>query len=371
MNDDAKHFFQRLFGRGVDEDPAQLQEAKNLLEMEPKVAKLRDPLKIVGRFTQKNFLTTANRGMGKAFENNARWAHYIHKRTSDVGLSPDNGWTKKKKEGRGMTPEQAQASVKRYLFDYNELTPFERDWMKALIPFYTWMRKNIPLQVHQLTQHPQKYYPIPKIQHTINAMSPEFENIPENDYFAYSTMVRLPMKSEDLPYQRGGGIVYASLDLPFEDLNRINVHDAVASLSPFIKTWIEIYQSQGYDYFLDSKIEQYQDEPMYSGFMGEDETIPWTIDKKTEHALRSFFPLYGKASRMYQSAQQGKLGERLYREFAGIGLVTTDTDQVWRGNTHKEKQAFRAIWARIKKNTKILGGIDKAIKHERGGDRKN
>jgi hypothetical protein len=58
---------------------------------------------------------------------------------------------------KGATPEQAAAQVKKYLFDYFDLTPFERKFMKRVVPFYTWLRKNLPLQVETMLSKPGKY----------------------------------------------------------------------------------------------------------------------------------------------------------------------------------------------------------------------
>lgn len=58
---------------------------------------------------------------------------------------------------QGKTLEQAAIKVKNVLFDYTELTKNERairDY--GFIPFYTWMRKNIPLQIESAMKHPEK-----------------------------------------------------------------------------------------------------------------------------------------------------------------------------------------------------------------------
>jgi hypothetical protein len=72
-------------------------------------------------------------------ENNARLAHFIDKLD---------------KTG---SPEEAALSVKKYLFDYGDLTPFERSKIKKVIPFYTFMRKNTPLIVENLIKNPAKF----------------------------------------------------------------------------------------------------------------------------------------------------------------------------------------------------------------------
>lgn len=58
---------------------------------------------------------------------------------------------------QGKTLEQAAIRVKNVLFDYAELTKTEkniRDY--GLVPFYTWMRKNIPLQIESAARHPER-----------------------------------------------------------------------------------------------------------------------------------------------------------------------------------------------------------------------
>ena len=50
----------------------------------------------------------------------------------------------------------ASQKVKEALFDYNDLSRFERNVMKRAMPFYTWSRKNIPTQLKSLVLNPQR-----------------------------------------------------------------------------------------------------------------------------------------------------------------------------------------------------------------------
>lgn len=52
---------------------------------------------------------------------------------------------------------EAASHVKKFLFDYNDLTPFERKVFKKVMPFYTFMRKNTALQLEQFVKQPGKY----------------------------------------------------------------------------------------------------------------------------------------------------------------------------------------------------------------------
>lgn len=53
--------------------------------------------------------------------------------------------------------EMAMKAVNKFLFDYNDLTPSEKALRKNVVPFYTFMRKNIPLQVEQAWKQPALY----------------------------------------------------------------------------------------------------------------------------------------------------------------------------------------------------------------------
>lgn len=83
-----------------------------------------------------NVITRTGFAFGSAIEDNARLAHYISK-LDEVGDA-----------------KAAAASVKKYLFDYTDLTAFERNVMRSLNRFYTFMRKNLGLQLYVLTNRP-------------------------------------------------------------------------------------------------------------------------------------------------------------------------------------------------------------------------
>jgi hypothetical protein len=57
---------------------------------------------------------------------------------------------------KGDTASTAASTVMKYLFDYRNLTEFERKFMRRVIPFYTWWRNNIPLQMVEVWRQPGK-----------------------------------------------------------------------------------------------------------------------------------------------------------------------------------------------------------------------
>ena len=87
---------------------------------------------------------------GKSVENNARLALFI------------DSIRKGRKGVKGRVPtsedvfDKAAMNVRGSLFDYSDLSEFERRTMKRLMPFYTWTRKNIPAQLAGLVKRPDR-----------------------------------------------------------------------------------------------------------------------------------------------------------------------------------------------------------------------
>lgn len=78
------------------------------------------------------------RRFNSAVERNARFAAFIGQR------------------GKGLPAETAGHLVRKYLFDYGDLTDLDRS-IKKFVPFWTFTRKNIPLQLEHLIKQPGKY----------------------------------------------------------------------------------------------------------------------------------------------------------------------------------------------------------------------
>jgi len=55
--------------------------------------------------------------------------------------------------------KNAERQVKLSHFDYTDLSPFEEGLRRTWVPFYTWMRKNIPSETVNMLQRPGQYMP--------------------------------------------------------------------------------------------------------------------------------------------------------------------------------------------------------------------
>ena len=64
---------------------------------------------------------------------------------------------------QGKSLEHAAELSQKFLFDYSDLTFFEQNVMKRILPYYTWIRKNTPLQLEMLLEQPGKFRNVSKV----------------------------------------------------------------------------------------------------------------------------------------------------------------------------------------------------------------
>jgi hypothetical protein len=258
----------------------------------------------------------ANRAAGAFIENNAKLAHFINKMK------------------KGMSEEEARASVNKYLFDYTALTPFERDVMRTIIPFYSWMRFNIPLQVEAMIANPQKYGRIAKLINNLEQMSADQRDLTTPDYFEELHAIRTPKAiGEGFAHLNGQPVqpTFFNPNLPFQDLNRFNIRDIASSISPLPKLFFESIPKRGYSVFLDRPLEKFEGEP--------DEVTG--LRRKFQNAMDTALPTVGKARRLARESERGFLWQQLFTELGGLKFMGVDEGRVQRGSLYDRRNAVR------------------------------
>jgi hypothetical protein len=156
-------------------------------------------------FSQRFHLIKGGRAVGRTVEDNARWTHFINKIK------------------KGYSPWDAANSVKKYLFDYGELTDFERTFMKRVFPFYTWSRKNIPLQIEAMITEPGKTAVLPKIKSAIEYGKEQPKN--ESEVVPPWIYDRMPIRFGKSKGPEGRDeYKYLPLEsfIPFADISKLN-----------------------------------------------------------------------------------------------------------------------------------------------------
>lgn len=121
--------------------------------------------------------------------------------------------------------------VAKFHFDYEDLSEMERNVFRRIIPFYTWTRKNLPLQVEMMLTKPSAYNRYTHLKRNMELGQEDYEFLPE--YVREQLHIRLPFDS-------GDGPVYWVPDLPFREMTRsVNPMDLAASANPVIRAPIE------------------------------------------------------------------------------------------------------------------------------------
>lgn len=168
---------------------------------------------------------TMRRYVGEPTENWSRLAHFVdvYNKTGSFDI--------------------ASESTRKYLFNYFELSPTERS-IRAFIPFYTWMRNNIPLQMEQLVKNPKYSLGYKKLQEE----SQGEDILPE---WMQGNYMKVPFTQD----------TYFNPYLPYQDLENLSPKqfgaNLVNSVSPFVKSPFELLANK--QFFTGAPIDRYDD----------------------------------------------------------------------------------------------------------------
>jgi hypothetical protein len=176
---------------------------------------------------------------------------------------------------KGKSYDEAGKHVQKYLFDYGDVSPFEQNVMKRIMPFYTWSRKNIPLQLQAIAEHPDKLSKLGLLKSNIQQAA-GMETIPDPSEMPDYLIDRAPIYlGED---QETGIVSAVALEnlVPFFDLGPFTrflntptvpkglleaglqgpLESFAASVSPFIKAPLEYLSN--YDTFKKQEIAEFE-----------------------------------------------------------------------------------------------------------------
>lgn len=204
----------------------------------------------------------------RSIEDNARGALYLYK-----------------KYGEGLTPLQARAEVSKTLFDYvHGLSDFERK-LRLYVPFYSWMRFNVPFQVNAIMNNPLKR-PFVRLSEFVS-FERDNQAARKVDEFHKTVLPEFVNQMGGVPVRMGedGNPEYLLLGswvptMQLESLMSVNGawNQALNMIAPYIK--IPTEQAFNYDLFRKRVIESYPGETQK--FMGED------VRRRLVHASRFF-----------------------------------------------------------------------------------
>tara|TARA_R110002012_G_scaffold93113_2_gene225803 strand:+ start:3421 stop:7842 length:4422 start_codon:yes stop_codon:yes gene_type:complete len=241
---------------------------------------------------------------------------------------------------KGKSIDEAWDSVRKYHFDYSDLTDTERR-IKMVIPFLKWQKSVLPVLIESIGKNPKAWGRLQQFKGEMELTSEEEGMVP--DYFGESLGIRLPFEWQ-------GSRVYALPDLPFKDLARYTkeptspVRTFAEAAIPFVKLPVEIWS--GKRTFADIPFSgRYQQVPnSYSKIPGLMETLElfgktggigavknkkgeWKMRDRDIYILDQFLPVFGRLRRLFpnEEAKQRRLTTTWLSTMTGTGLRVNDS----------------------------------------------
>lgn len=238
----------------------------------------------------------------------------------------------------GGSVDEALDMVTRFHFDYADLSPLERK-IKRVVPFYTWTRHNLPLQIEMLIHQPWKMHLWMKAKASIEEQSSEDGIVP--DYF--SEGMNLPIRT---PFNVGGGHLYLQDVSPAADLAFLSdpISKGLGMVSPIARVPIEMALNRrsykGYGFaktpivapklwtqvpFLMEAAERVGRAKKVDG--------QWIMSDKDAYAMENFLPMLARARRLHPS-------EPAYQRRQTSAFISFLFGGFVRTNTAEEQQAL-------------------------------
>lgn len=253
------------------------------------------------------------------------------------------------KQEKGMSAFEAGQSVKKYLFDYDDLTQIERSVFKRIAPFYTWSRKNIPLQLEAMAATPVKFANLEKAKKNIEVYAgADPLNEMHDEWLQKASPVYIGSKNGKHRYLKLEGFN------PAVDLLKLSpsVKDLLAQISPVIKTPLEYGLNQQF-YFGTAKkpamITRYPEQPALQPWKGipEKEYFGSMIPGRLEYLARLFPPLTEMEKILGRKYSNMDWKEKLLNFIVGAKAVEVDEKKAMESFKLKNMDEAREISRQI------------------------
>lgn len=203
---------------------------------------------------------------------------------------------------RPATARQARALAMAAHFDYKNLTPLEKN-IKRVMPFFTWTKNNIPLQLRMMFERPAI---ITKYRHLTSNIDAAFSD----DDGTFSGNRWRSALNADLGFSLGEGSAFWANavfdpDLPFKDIEDLlrdvtrdglffgSVNAAINMITPVYSAPFEGLEDPGYDVVAPVALT-----PLFKLFGAETNAFDDTVlaDPRAVNLITSFLPQLGEYS---------------------------------------------------------------------------
>tara|TARA_R100000234_G_scaffold84798_1_gene53929 strand:- start:1923 stop:5006 length:3084 start_codon:yes stop_codon:yes gene_type:complete len=246
---------------------------------------------------------------------------------------------------KGDIAADAALETKKWHFDYRKLTPLEKNKISAAIPFYAWSRFALPRMFMSMLEDPGRMSKIPKLKRAIENYSIDNGGSDHQtpDYYDELQAVQLPFMDND------GYPVYASFDMPWMELGRVNKKDILSALNPALKVGLE--DVAGQNFFTGTPIEKFPGEVVQNVSLIPGLDIP--LGKSERQFIGNIFPPIERYNfRLQDLANKGQLRYGAVREL-GVTPRPLDVRRTMRGRTFAKRQLAREWFQRYEQEQEL------------------
>ena len=172
---------------------------------------------------------------------------------------------------KGMDIQGAATEVRKFHVDYKDLTKFEREKLRNILPYYTYMRKNTPMQFKLLLERQNKINIIGQlVDSSYEAVQRDNRGEPLDvpDYLREG--LAIPISVDD-----NGNVRYLNWGIPVADVGRLKyslkelfTENFTSMLSPMIKSPLELSMNKNIMYGSDLERYEGQTRDLFSNVEG-------------------------------------------------------------------------------------------------------
>jgi hypothetical protein len=238
---------------------------------------------------------------------------------------------------KGYETGHAFNRTRRYLIDYQQKTVLD-NMMRDIIPFWTWMSRNLPLQVVNRWANPKPYLIYMKLQNNLS----EEETVDNPTPLYLKQMGALGL----------GGGKFLNIDLPFsrtdEQIAQLgSPREMLSYLNPGIKTPLELLTNTNTFTGKPFKDEYVPVGGAFQAFIpflkatGElqyDSEGNPVMSRKAMSALTNLIPPLGRAERLFPTTEGGTSPGNAFNSFIGLPITNV-------GPEKQDAERFRRIAA--------------------------
>ena len=187
---------------------------------------------------------------------------------------------------KGMDIKAAANDVRLYHVDYKDLTAFESGFARRVMPYYTYMRKNLPIQMRMVYAQQNKMGMVGHlVDSSYRTINQDFGGeIATDDYLKEGMAIPISVDND-------GNVQYLNWNLPMSDLGRLKTDmgdmmqaNLIDMVHPLIRGGFELGSNTSLRF--QQPIESYDGEraPLLPNF----QTSPDGLPKKADYAVQQF-----------------------------------------------------------------------------------